>query len=237
MSFKISALAAAVVAVATLSAAPIASAAMQTVTGTNFDLSFDDALLGNFGAINLVGNNIIFTPSDFKAISLNGEGTKITASTVQLILMTHAGFDIGSIKLLERGDYKLVGAGSSVSVEGQIRAFGLADPFTEINDFITTTAPLTTMGALTNWSSKANLSFDAASGIKQEKGVQLTLENILTANTLAGSMNTEAFIEKKFAGAGVTLEVSPVPEPETYALMLAGLGVVGMVANRRRQKQ
>ena len=27
---------------------------------------------------------------------------------------------------------------------------------------------------------------------------------------------------------------NPVPEPETYALMLAGLGVVGMLARRRR---
>lgn len=29
---------------------------------------------------------------------------------------------------------------------------------------------------------------------------------------------------------------SPVPEPETYALMLAGLGVIGVVAQRRRRK-
>jgi hypothetical protein len=28
---------------------------------------------------------------------------------------------------------------------------------------------------------------------------------------------------------------APIPEPETYALMLAGLGVVGMVARKRRQ--
>ena len=31
-----------------------------------------------------------------------------------------------------------------------------------------------------------------------------------------------------------TLSVAAVPEPETYALMLAGLGVVGWVARRRQ---
>jgi hypothetical protein len=30
--------------------------------------------------------------------------------------------------------------------------------------------------------------------------------------------------------------VTAVPEPETYALMLAGLGVVGFVARRRKTK-
>jgi len=34
---------------------------------------------------------------------------------------------------------------------------------------------------------------------------------------------------------GTTSTVTPVPEPETYALMLAGLGIVGAVARRRRK--
>ena len=35
----------------------------------------------------------------------------------------------------------------------------------------------------------------------------------------------------------VGLKVTPVPEPETYALMLAGLGALGFISRRRRKTQ
>jgi hypothetical protein len=31
--------------------------------------------------------------------------------------------------------------------------------------------------------------------------------------------------------------MAPIPEPETYALMMAGLGAIGFMARRRKQKQ
>ncbi|MEI7464912.1 MAG: FxDxF family PEP-CTERM protein [Burkholderiales bacterium] len=37
-----------------------------------------------------------------------------------------------------------------------------------------------------------------------------------------------------FALVGANYSVTPVPEPETYALMLAGLGIIGFVASRRK---
>ena len=40
----------------------------------------------------------------------------------------------------------------------------------------------------------------------------------------------------EFPGGALRGQLAPVPEPETYALMLAGLGVVGWSARRRRAK-
>jgi hypothetical protein len=34
----------------------------------------------------------------------------------------------------------------------------------------------------------------------------------------------------------MTVSTAPIPEPETYAMMLAGLGVLGVAARRRKQK-
>ena len=60
-------------------------------------------------------------------------------------------------------------------------------------------------------------------------------------------MATQALTTLTFAstggagGSGVVLDnvamVSAVPEPETYAMMLAGLGLMGAVARRRKAKQ
>jgi hypothetical protein len=34
---------------------------------------------------------------------------------------------------------------------------------------------------------------------------------------------------------GITSVIAPIPEPEIYAMLLVGLGLVGFVARRRRQ--
>ena len=66
------------------------------------------------------------------------------------------------------------------------------------------------------------LSYSASNNLVLASGVHhLLVSGVATkASTLNGAFN---------------LVAAPVPEPETYALMLAGLGVVGLLSARRRQ--
>jgi PEP-CTERM motif-containing protein len=62
-----------------------------------------------------------------------------------------------------------------------------------------------------------------------------TLENFGgNTQTITGASLTSSFVATA-TGAGTELFMAPIPEPETYALMLAGLGALGFVARRRRR--
>ena len=68
---------------------------------------------------------------------------------------------------------------------------------------------------------------------------------VITAGLLVWTATTNAPFTVSFAGGpgvqGPTLDnvslTAAIPEPETNALMLAGLGVIGFVASRRRPNQ
>lgn len=228
-----------------------AQAALVTVSGTDFDLTYDTTKLGLFGVPTLAGNSIFFTFSGFVAESLNGAGVVTQNSTISgLVLTAKNGFQFGSFNLAEFGDYRLSGGGSTVQVNGQLRAFDVASSINTQTTANLNLAPGTSLGldddTLHDWAALARIDattapqwvppvFGAPTNVIQSRAreVGITIENQLTAYTdaQAGGLR-QAFIEKKFAGVQMT--VSPVPLPTSAALLAAGLMATMWVVRRRR---
>lgn len=220
-------------------------AAIQTITGVNFDLIYDDTKLGLFGAPSLAGNNIFFTPNNFKAESLNGAGIVTNNSTINgMQLVAKNGFQFGSIDLSEFGDYLMRDAESFVSVSGQLRAFdgaNFAATNTSSSLIVSSSTPLNIIDGMNHdWFATASITNATAakSGLvgwlSSANTVNITVENLLTAYTEAGPGPEQAFIEKKAIGVGL-LVTSAVPEPGIWSSLSAGLFVLGMMASRRRR--
>lgn len=215
-----------------------ALAQAQTIVGDSFKLVYNASGMDRFGAPVVVGNNIIFTPTNFSAESLNGAGVVTTQSTIdfQLYALPSTTLNIAALSLAERGDYLLSGASSSVDVHGQVRAFGLANPADEITSSLTTTQPLTIdNGSNNNWAASASANFAAQPGyVDQSAGVNVTIENLLgayTSKTDSGPL--EAYVEKKFAGGAIVLSVELVPEPRSAGLALCGFVFLAVLGVRR----
>jgi hypothetical protein len=220
-----------------------AFAAIQTIYGTDFDLVYDDAKLGLFGAPSLAGNNIFFTPNNFKAESLNGAGIVTNNSTINgMQLVAKNGFKFGSIDLTEFGDYLMRDAESFVSINGQLRAFdgaNFAATNTSSSLIVSALTPLNIIdGNNHDWEASASITNATASKsgligwLSNANIVNITVENLLTAYTEAGPGPEQAFIEKKAVGVGL-LVTSAVPEPGVWSSLSAGLFLLGMMASRR----
>ena len=229
-----------------LIAASPAHAAIQTITGVNFDLVYDDTKLGLFGAPSLAGNNIFFTPNNFKAESLNGAGIVTNNSTINgMQLVAKNGFQFGSIDLAEFGDYLMRGPESFVSVNGQLRAFdgaNFAATNTSASLIVSSSTPLNIIdGSNHDWQASASITNATASKsgltgwLSSANVVNITVENLLTAYTEAGPGPEQAFIEKKAIGVGLVV-TSAVPEPGVWSSLSAGLFLLGMMASRRKNK-
>jgi hypothetical protein len=206
-----------------------AFAASVTLSGTTVDFSFDDTLLGLFGQANVAGDSLYFTPINFSAESMNGAGFDLTKQTVNVKVTAHDNWDFSSLALTERGDYLQVGQGAKVVVSGQIRAFDTLKPLAEVtSNILPTGAFQQTDDFITkNWEANAAANLGTMSTASM---INVTLQNILVAQSPVGT-DTLAFIEKKYAGLNVI--TTPVPEAETYSMMLAGLGLIGFVVRRR----
>ena len=98
----------------------------------------------------------------------------------------------------------------------------------------------------------ARFSYDWSLELPTKRADRLATDGVVTFNLFGAGLD-----ETDFTGAMIRVQnlsseqqeiflqdsikirdgVPPIPEPETYALMLAGLGVVGFMARRRKQQR
>jgi len=215
-----------------LSAALWGSTALaDTLTGTYVTYSFNSADLGFFGVASLSGDDLVFTPSSFEATSTNGT-PGAAFQTLHITVSANSGYQLSAINLTESGSYTLSGIASAF-VTGNITALDIEGTTgNQVIGNIVASAPLDVVGAPTGWTANAGVTLPAtgwggADGVVTS--VSLKITNQLFAAT--GPSGGTADIWKN--AIGVNVVTSPVPEAETYAMILAGLGLVGFMVRRR----
>jgi hypothetical protein len=218
-----------------LSAALLGSPALAvTLTGTTVSYSFDNAELGLFGTASVSGDELVFTPSNFEAVSANGVAG-FAAWTVHVTVNANSGYQLSSFNLAEGGSYSQSGI-AGVGVTGEFGALDIEGATN--NTYLPATIQATAAfdGTSPNWTAQAGVTLPATGwgGTDDLVGsVSLTISNQLYAYTGIGGA---ASIAKEFVNlsAMTTAITTPVPEAQTYAMMLAGLGLVGFMARRAR---
>lgn len=209
-----------------------ADAFSQTVTliGTHVDFSYDDTQLGILGSPAVGGDTLFFSPTRFKAQSLNGAGLVNANASIYIDVSPHAGFAFDGALVTEAGDYKLRGTQSMVDVGGELLTVNKTHPAslptaTFLNPV---TAPDQNDGRLHAWTAQSTL---ALAGHDVQR---ITLENLLDAYTgggactpivTAGCGPQQAFIEKKYISLQLSTLAAPaaVPLPPALGLLFSGV--------------
>jgi hypothetical protein len=197
--------------------------AQATLLLNNVPTSSVDMVAGSFGgtlldsATTLI-NNISYNGTARTAVYDTGTGLDYYYQ------FTNNASSQNGIERFSAYDFSLLGA-SAVNVYQTSAAFGIFAAGTEFSDG----ADRTAAGVI-------GFSFIPNGQSKVNPGTTSFTQIIRTdaRNYTAGNFGLLDGIGDNAKGFGVA---APVPEPETYAMLLAGLGMVGTIIRRRKAKQ
>jgi hypothetical protein len=136
----------------------------------------------------------------------------------------HTGYLLTAFSLQEQGGY--TGEIGSAHVSGYLGALDI-EGSTNLTQSSLSTFLQPTYDA-GSWSATAGVTLPGT-GWGGADGIVSSASLAISNQLFAGDGSS---IYKDFVG--ITVVTAPVPEAQTYALMLAGLGLVGFMARRRR---
>ncbi|WP_229262760.1 choice-of-anchor E domain-containing protein [Duganella radicis] len=124
-------------------------------------------------------------------------------------------------------------------LEGDVVGNALAVTGTVSKDFTLASGAYGSV-TLSPWTVSNSLTLSSGAALAAFTGAGTFYHALLTGTSSAeawGSGNATydpVLLMDGYAKVTYTYDVAPVPEPETYAMMLAGLGLVGAIARRRK---
>ena len=223
-----------VAAAVALLAAGLAQAAVVTVNAGAYSVTYDNATPG-FGAISNMTNSgslVQFEWSLQAAVQVQSFAQGSITATFAIpdfTITANPGWMLSGALNSTLGNVTYFEAGPAASTSLAAGATVTVDANPAV---VLPVAPLPKVpsGVNTGWFAGAT-SFPAGGFSSLSiTGGQL----VLTANAGAGSF--AAITGQPQNKLSFAFTANPVPEPETYALLLAGLGIVGAVARRRQQR-
>ncbi len=87
-------------------------------------------------------------------------------------------------------------------------------------------------GSTINWLGPFDRWATPELALNQARGVQVCTRTFTEQTTLRFYISDSHHWDNL---GGISVSITPVPEPETYAMMLAGLGLLGFMARRRKK--
>lgn len=213
-----------------------------TLSNAHFSVTFTTAAQNLFDdPILLGGSDVVrWRPGQFVTDSYAG-GVPLV-STALVTIEAAAGYDLSGFRYIESGTFEQGPFGTDpaptfdTSASGQIKVTPIAPAYVMMTGNFSTGLILTPtfdgntnidLGPL-NWSTSAGPVIYGA-GLKK---VQFWVSNSLLANA---NDSAYSLIRKTTAELTVdTTAVAVVPEPETWAMLLAGMGALVVMARRRR---
>jgi hypothetical protein len=229
----------------------VQAATFTMIGGTNIDFYYDNAFWGNSIA-SVSGNTLNFSALDgfdsastAKRPTASAYANNSTFASPGVVAVAHTGYMVGNNVTNDIGaTYVLSASGGYVGAYSQFNAL----PGTFSKDVFTYGAYYYSYGSVSGYQESTGTKesgilptsfYEYSYGVPFAASSVIGLDtyiSVYTGQTGAGTSSvTPITATYGFTAIQNTPPVSAVPEPESYAMMLAGLGLMGFVARRKKQ--